>query len=125
VGDLPVQSISGGTDIIGCFVLGNPNRAVQRGWIQSRSLGMDVQALPDGGGEPAPGVVGELICELRGEAALRCGFAREAFEPIRASFHQEVGLAHRFSGGASPVASRQIPDAARRATKAEPAASPA
>jgi acetoacetyl-CoA synthetase len=48
---LPVQSISGGTDIIGCFVLGNPNLPVYSGECQSRSLGLDVQSWE-----------GELIC---------------------------------------------------------------
>ncbi|MBN1527460.1 MAG: acetoacetate--CoA ligase [Thermoleophilaceae bacterium] len=62
VGEVPLQSISGGTDIIGCFVLGNPNRPVRRGWIQCRSLAMDVQAVPEDGGEPTTGAVGELIC---------------------------------------------------------------
>src|SRR3954470_18584049 len=51
VGRIPLQSISGGTDIIGCFVLGSPNLPVRRGWIQCRSLAMDVQALD-----------GELVC---------------------------------------------------------------
>ncbi|HEY0632080.1 MAG TPA: non-ribosomal peptide synthetase [Thermoleophilaceae bacterium] len=51
VGPVPVQSISGGTDIVGCFVLGSPDLPVRRGWIQCRSLAMDVQALD-----------GELVC---------------------------------------------------------------
>ncbi len=61
VGAVPVQSISGGTDIVGCFVLGNPNLPVHRGWIQCRSLGLDVQALSDSGHEPGTGL-GELVC---------------------------------------------------------------
>ena len=57
---LPLQSISGGTDIIGCFVLGNPNLPVYRGQAQCRSLGLDVRALAP---EDDPGsAVGELIC---------------------------------------------------------------
>lgn len=57
VGDLPLQSISGGTDIIAGFLVGNPDLPVRRGKLQCRSLGMDVQALL------APGEqVGELIC---------------------------------------------------------------
>jgi acetoacetyl-CoA synthetase len=61
VGDVPLQSISGGTDIIGCFVLGNPNLPVHRGEIQSISLGLDVRSVPlDGGPTDAP--VGELVC---------------------------------------------------------------
>jgi acetoacetyl-CoA synthetase len=61
VGPLPLQSISGGTDIIGCFLLGNPNLPVRRGWIQSRSLGLDVQALPTQAA-PSGSRVGELVC---------------------------------------------------------------
>ncbi len=61
VGPIPLQSISGGTDIVGCFVLGNPDLPVHRGWIQCRSLGLDVQALPDPAGPPGS-AVGELVC---------------------------------------------------------------
>jgi acetoacetyl-CoA synthetase len=59
---VPLQSISGGTDIIGCFVLGNPNLPVYAGESQCRSLAMAVQAasLPDRlNGESA---IGELTC---------------------------------------------------------------
>jgi len=49
--DIPVYSISGGTDIIGCFVTGNPAAAVHRGEIQCAALGMDVDVAD-----------GELIC---------------------------------------------------------------
>jgi acetoacetyl-CoA synthetase len=58
VGSMPLQSISGGTDIIGCFVLGNPNLPVRRGEAQCRSLGLDVRALSE---EPGA-AVGELVC---------------------------------------------------------------
>src|SRR5207244_3925364 len=61
VGPVPTQSISGGTDIIGCFVLGNPNLPVSRGQIQCRSLGLDVQALPTDA-TPSGSPVGELVC---------------------------------------------------------------
>ncbi len=57
---LPLQSISGGTDIIGCFVLGNPTLPVYRGQAQCRSLGLDVRALPPAGTADSP--IGELIC---------------------------------------------------------------
>ncbi|HEY1227232.1 MAG TPA: alpha/beta fold hydrolase, partial [Ramlibacter sp.] len=57
--DVPVQSISGGTDIIGCFVLGHPDLPVRAGEAQCRSLGLDVQAWQDG--KPAEGV-GHLVC---------------------------------------------------------------
>ncbi|MDX6672856.1 MAG: acetoacetyl-CoA synthetase, partial [Solirubrobacteraceae bacterium] len=61
VAEVPLQSISGGTDIIGCFVLGNPNLPVRRGRIQCRSLGLDVQALPTDATAPGS-AVGELVC---------------------------------------------------------------
>ncbi|HEY7929325.1 MAG TPA: alpha/beta fold hydrolase, partial [Steroidobacteraceae bacterium] len=65
---LPVQSISGGTDIIGCFVLGNPNLPAYSAECQCRSLGMDVRAwptVPIAGVRDAPTAspgVGELVC---------------------------------------------------------------
>jgi acetoacetyl-CoA synthetase len=61
VGPVKLQSISGGTDIIGCFVLGHPELPISRGAIQCRSLGLDVQALPTEE-TPTDSPVGELIC---------------------------------------------------------------
>lgn len=61
VGPQPLQSISGGTDIIGCFVLGHPELPVRRGRSQARSLGLDVAAV-DGSGAEVVGVIGELVC---------------------------------------------------------------
>lgn len=61
VGPLPLQSISGGTDIIGCFVLGNPNLPVYRGESQCRSLGLDVQALSTPNAQLSS-AIGELVC---------------------------------------------------------------
>jgi acetoacetyl-CoA synthetase len=60
--DLCLSSISGGTDIIGCFVGGNPNGPVWRGEIQARCLGMAVEAY-DETGRPVRGQKGELVCE--------------------------------------------------------------
>lgn len=59
--DICVSSIAGGTDIIGCFMLGNPNLPVYRGEIQCLGLGMDVQAF-DENGEGVIGKEGELVC---------------------------------------------------------------
>ena len=61
VGAVKLQSISGGTDIIGCFVLGHPDLPVEPGTIQSRSLGLDVQALATES-TPSDSAVGELVC---------------------------------------------------------------
>ena len=55
-----IQSISGGTDIIGCFVLGNPNLPVYRGESQCVSLGLDVRAMTAAG--PLRTGTGELVC---------------------------------------------------------------
>ncbi|HUD70753.1 MAG TPA: acetoacetate--CoA ligase, partial [Dongiaceae bacterium] len=57
---VPVQSISGGSDIIGCFVLGHPLLPVWRGESQSLSLGLDVRALDEGVAR-RPGR-GALVC---------------------------------------------------------------
>ncbi|MDD5297025.1 MAG: acetoacetate--CoA ligase [Rhodocyclaceae bacterium] len=59
--DLQLASISGGTDIISCFVLGNPALPVWRGEIQCRGLGMAVDVW-DEDGHPVRGVKGELVC---------------------------------------------------------------
>lgn len=59
--DLLLGSISGGTDIVGCFMLCNPLLAVYRGEIQAKALGMDVQAFNDDGCAVVE-EVGELVC---------------------------------------------------------------
>jgi acetoacetyl-CoA synthetase len=59
--DVQLASISGGTDILSCFVLGNPLAPVFRGEIQCRGLGMAVEAFDDAG-RPVRGQKGELVC---------------------------------------------------------------
>ncbi|MDA3913410.1 acetoacetate--CoA ligase [Oleiagrimonas sp.] len=56
-----LASISGGTDIISCFALGNPLLPVYRGELQCRGLGMAIEALDDNG-HPVRGEPGELSC---------------------------------------------------------------
>ena len=59
--DVHLASISGGTDICGCFLGGNPLLPVRRGQLQGPMLGMDVAVLsPDG--TPVVGEAGELVC---------------------------------------------------------------
>ncbi|TRW49501.1 acetoacetate--CoA ligase [Aliidiomarina halalkaliphila] len=60
--DLCLSSISGGTDIVSCFALGNPNLPVYRGQLQCRGLGLAVNVYNDNG-EPVLGEKGELVCE--------------------------------------------------------------
>jgi acetoacetyl-CoA synthetase len=59
--NLQLSSCSGGTDIVSCFVLGNPLTPVRRGEIQGRGLGMSVEVF-DEGGAPVLGEPGELVC---------------------------------------------------------------
>jgi acetoacetyl-CoA synthetase len=59
--ELCLASISGGTDIVSCFVLGNPIGPVWRGEIQTRGLGMQVEVF-DEAGRSVRGQKGELVC---------------------------------------------------------------
>lgn len=63
VKSVPVQSISGGTDIVGCFLLGHPNLPVYAGELQSKSLGYDVDAFLPDGSSAGVGAIGELVCK--------------------------------------------------------------
>ncbi|HTH06432.1 MAG TPA: acetoacetate--CoA ligase, partial [Ilumatobacteraceae bacterium] len=61
--DLHLASISGGTDLCGCFVGGDPTRPVYAGEIQGPALGMAVEVYDSEGKTIAePGVKGELVC---------------------------------------------------------------
>lgn len=59
--DMNLASISGGTDIVSCFVLGVPIAPVFRGQIQGAGLGMDVRIFDDDGSE-LESEPGELVC---------------------------------------------------------------
>jgi acetoacetyl-CoA synthetase len=61
--DIHLASVSGGTDIISCFVGGNPIGPVWRGEIQVRALGMKVDVF-DESGRPLRGAKGELVCTM-------------------------------------------------------------
>ena len=60
--DVHLSSISGGTDIISCFVLGNLFQPVYAGEIQNRGLGMDVDIF-DENGSSIKNTKGELVCK--------------------------------------------------------------
>ncbi|QXO15467.1 MULTISPECIES: acetoacetate--CoA ligase [Vibrio] len=66
--DLHLASISGGTDICGCFVLGNPISPVYRGECQGAGLGMDIAVFNE---------QGEAIIEQRGELVCRNSFPNQ------------------------------------------------
>ncbi len=59
--DLQLASISGGSDLNGCFALGNPMGPVYTGELQCRGLAMKVFAYDDNG-QPLVGEQGELVC---------------------------------------------------------------
>jgi acetoacetyl-CoA synthetase len=60
--DVCLSSISGGTDIVSCFVLGNPTGPVWRGEIQAKGLGMAVEVFDESGKPVAVGDKGEFVC---------------------------------------------------------------
>ncbi len=59
--NIRLASISGGTDIVSCFALGDPTGPVYRGELQMRGLGMAVEIFGDDGASVV-GVPGELVC---------------------------------------------------------------
>ena len=73
--DVCLSSISGGTDIIGCFVGGNPIGPVYAGQCQKRHLGMDVQVF-DSDGQSIVAQPGELVC-LSPHPAMPLGFLND------------------------------------------------
>jgi acetoacetyl-CoA synthetase len=60
--DLQLASISGGSDLNGCFALGNPMASVYAGELQCRALGMDVDSF-DENGNSIRNQHGELVCK--------------------------------------------------------------
>jgi acetoacetyl-CoA synthetase len=74
--DLCLSSISGGTDIVSCFVLGNPILPVWRGEIQSKGLGLAVEVFDDDG-RSLVGGKGELVC-TKPFPAMPIGFWNDA-----------------------------------------------
>jgi len=62
VSDVHLLSMSGGTDLCGCLVAGDPTGPVYTGQIQRPVLGMAIDVFDDVGRSVAPGVRGELVC---------------------------------------------------------------
>ncbi len=60
--NVQLASISGGTDLISCFALGDPTAPVYRGELQTRGLGMKVEVFDDDGRSLPVGEKGELVC---------------------------------------------------------------
>ncbi len=60
--DVHLASISGGTDLCGCLVLGDPTKPVYAGEIQTKALGLDIEVFDTAGAPVGPGVKGDLVC---------------------------------------------------------------
>jgi acetoacetyl-CoA synthetase len=60
--DVHLASISGGTDLCGCLVAGDPIGPVYRGEIQAAGLGMAIDVVDDAGASLPAGAEGELVC---------------------------------------------------------------
>ena len=60
--DVHLVSMSGGTDLCGCLVIGNPMAAVHTGEIQAPALAMDIDVVDEHGASVAVDVEGELVC---------------------------------------------------------------
>ncbi len=76
--DVHLASISGGTDLCGCLVAGDPTSPVHAGEIQRPALGLDIDVVDDAGLRVPPGVRGELVC-------------RNAFPSMPLGFHDDPG----------------------------------
>ena len=102
-----LSSITGGTDIMGCFALGNPTLPVYSGEIQSAGLGMAV-AFFDDDGAPTPRGKGELVC-TRPFPSMPIGFLND---PDGGAISRSVLRA--FSGRVAPRRLRRIHRTRRR-----------
>ena len=87
--ELCLSSMSGGTDIVSCFVAGNPLQPVRRGEMQGKSLGMAIEVWNDAG-QPIVGEKGELVC-TRHFPAMPIGFWNDPQqEKLRASYFSQL-----------------------------------
>jgi acetoacetyl-CoA synthetase len=85
--DIHLASISGGTDLLSCFILGVPTLPVRRGEIQGAGLGMKVEVL-DGSGRRIRGKAGELSCS-RAFPSMPVGFWKDpGNERYRAAYFE-------------------------------------
>ncbi|MCW8194771.1 acetoacetate--CoA ligase [Proteobacteria bacterium 005FR1] len=86
--DVCLSSISGGTDIIGCFAAGNPTLPVYRGELQCRALGMKVEVF-DENGKPIVGEKGELVCTAPFPSQPICFWSDENDEKYREAYFEK------------------------------------
>lgn len=83
-----MASVSGGTDLCGCLVSGNPLGPVWRGEIQCKALGLDIRVLDEDGKPAAIGEKGELAC-LNAFPSMPLGFWNDPEdERYRAAYYE-------------------------------------
>ncbi len=86
--DLHLGSMSGGTDIVSCFAIGNPTLAVRRGEMQGKALGMAVEVWDDAGRRLIE-AKGELVC-TRHFPSIPVGFWHDPHrEKLRAAYFSQ------------------------------------
>jgi acetoacetyl-CoA synthetase len=89
--DLHLASISGGTDIVSCFVLGDPTAPVYRGEIQTAGLGMRVEVWNETGNRLPAKTKGELVC-TRAFPSMPIGFWNDPDGTrYRAAYFEQFG----------------------------------
>ena len=86
--DVHLASIAGGTDIVSCFMGGNPTAPVWRGEIQTRALGMAVDVFDDDG-KPVRGEKGELVCTAPFPSMPVCFWNDPGDEKYRAAYFEK------------------------------------
>ncbi|MEZ4607475.1 MAG: hypothetical protein R2865_11945 [Deinococcales bacterium] len=86
--DIHLASISGGTDIVGCFMLGNPTLPVYEGQIQGPALGVDVCAF-DAEGKALQGEPGELVSRVPFPSMPLYFWNDPEFKRYRAAYFEE------------------------------------
>jgi acetoacetyl-CoA synthetase len=90
--DVHLASISGGTDIVGCFVAGDPTRPVYAGEIQGPALGLDIDVVDSTGASVRgrPGTRGELVCRNRFPSMPLGLWGDDTGERLRAAYFEQV-----------------------------------
>jgi acetoacetyl-CoA synthetase len=86
--NLLLSSIAGGTDIVSCFLTGNPLLPVYRGELQCAGLGMDVRVLRDDGSEAELEETGELCCAKPFPSMPVCFWGDEDGSRYRAAYFE-------------------------------------
>ena len=105
--DVHLASIAGGTDLLGCFLIGNPQLPVRRGEIQCAALGMAV-AVFDAEGRALAAGRGELVC-TRAFPSMPLGFWEDpGGQRYRLAYFQGFGPGDSFAAEAAPAGVKAV-----------------